>query len=175
MPRHGGVVKRIAVTGHRGPGPSADGVVGAELRATLLPYAADGFTGVCLLGDGADELFARTVLAAGGRLEAVVLQPRAGVAERTEPADLMARCVRVRRVPCDEVTGAARVAAGLALLQDADLLVAVWDGKPTRGPGDTAEVVQAAHRSGVPVVVLWPEGVPRRWPLRQVSGPGHVC
>lgn len=42
-----------------------------------------------------------------------------------------------------------------------DELIAVWDGKPARGYGGTADVVAYAERTGVPVRVLWPEGASR--------------
>lgn len=43
----------------------------------------------------------------------------------------------------------------------ADRLLAVWDGKPARGFGGTADVVAYARRVGVPVDVIWPEGAVR--------------
>lgn len=42
---------------------------------------------------------------------------------------------------------------GQFLVRRADLLIAVWNGRPARGLGGTAEVVLQAWRSGVPV--LW--------------------
>lgn len=39
------------------------------------------------------------------------------------------------------------------LLENCDLLVAIWDGKPARGIGGTAETVNVAGRIGLPV--LW--------------------
>lgn len=41
---------------------------------------------------------------------------------------------------------------GQMLVRQADLLIALWDGKPARGSGGTADVVSEARRSGVPVV-----------------------
>ncbi|MFH9861330.1 hypothetical protein [Streptomyces sp. NPDC017202] len=40
-------------------------------------------------------------------------------------------------------------------------LLAVWDGKPARGYGGTADVVAYAERTGVAVRVLWPDGASR--------------
>jgi hypothetical protein len=39
--------------------------------------------------------------------------------------------------------------------------LAIWDGRPARGYGGTADVVAEAQREGLPVVVLWPEGAQR--------------
>lgn len=41
---------------------------------------------------------------------------------------------------------------GQMLVRQADLLIALWDGKPPRGRGGTADVVAEARRSGVPVI-----------------------
>jgi hypothetical protein len=52
-------------------------------------------------------------------------------------------------------------AAGQAVVDRCDLLVAVWDGEPARGPGGTGDVVAYAREVGCPVRVLWPAGVRR--------------
>jgi hypothetical protein len=46
---------------------------------------------------------------------------------------------------------------GQMLVRRADLLIALWDGKPPRGRGGTADVVTEARRSGVPVIWIDPE------------------
>ena len=51
--------------------------------------------------------------------------------------------------------------ASSAMLARADRLFAVWDGKPARGYGGTADVVAEARQRGVPVTVIWPEGASR--------------
>jgi hypothetical protein len=45
---------------------------------------------------------------------------------------------------------------GQMLVRQADLLIALWDGKPPRGRGGTADVVSEARRSGVPVIWIDP-------------------
>ena len=47
------------------------------------------------------------------------------------------------------------------MVDRSERLVAVWDGKPARGIGGTADIVSYARQKGVPVVVLWPEGATR--------------
>jgi hypothetical protein len=51
--------------------------------------------------------------------------------------------------------------ASLRMLAEADCLLAVWDGKPARGYGGTADVVNAARARGLPVTVIWPAGAER--------------
>ncbi|MBA2951912.1 hypothetical protein [Streptomyces himalayensis] len=43
----------------------------------------------------------------------------------------------------------------------ADKLIAVRDGQPARAYGGTPDVVAYAHRVGVPVPIVWPEGATR--------------
>jgi hypothetical protein len=51
--------------------------------------------------------------------------------------------------------------AGLRMLDEIDLLVAVWDGQRARGFGGTAQVVDAAEERHLPVTVVWPAGAVR--------------
>ncbi|NJP95187.1 hypothetical protein HCN51_38110 [Nonomuraea sp. FMUSA5-5] len=60
-----------------------------------------------------------------------------------------------------ESTAESPMAAGARMLDDADVLFAVWDGQPARGYGGTADVVAEARRQGVSVRVIWPEGARR--------------
>lgn len=55
--------------------------------------------------------------------------------------------------------------AGRAMLNQSDLLVAVWDGQPAHGTGGTGGVVDDALRRGVPVVWI-PWDHPSAWHLR---------
>jgi hypothetical protein len=48
-------------------------------------------------------------------------------------------------------------AAGEAVVERSDVLLAVWDGRPAKGIGGTGEVVAAAGRSGVPVSWVFAE------------------
>lgn len=43
---------------------------------------------------------------------------------------------------------------GIRILEAVDVLVAVWDGEPARGPGGTAQVIAHAQKLGLPVVVI---------------------
>jgi hypothetical protein len=52
--------------------------------------------------------------------------------------------------------------AGRRLVDDADEIIAVWDGKPARGYAGTADVVRYAISRGRPIHVIWPPGAGRR-------------
>jgi len=57
-----------------------------------------------------------------------------------------------------------------------DVLVAVWNRKPGSGPGGTAEVARLAFQSGLPVIVVDPEGLtpPRRLIEIDENGAGEL-
>jgi hypothetical protein len=62
-------------------------------------------------------------------------------------------------LPYDEPSEDALWAAGQWVAERSDLLVACWDGQPSRGIGGTADVVQYALRHNRLIRVLWPLGV----------------
>ncbi|MGH3275143.1 MAG: hypothetical protein ACRDNZ_12580, partial [Streptosporangiaceae bacterium] len=62
---------RVAVSGHRGLPPGTVRLVSDGIRVALGEMAAV-VTGLSCLADGADQIFARAVLGAGGEIEAVV-------------------------------------------------------------------------------------------------------
>src|SRR5262249_50729788 len=67
----------------------------------------------------------------------------------------------VHRLDRIESTENAHMEASKVMLDHADRLFAVWDGKPARGYGGTADVVAEARDGGIPVTVIWPEGASR--------------
>lgn len=154
---------RFAVTGHRGLPRETAQVVDAALREEIS--GTSGLVGVSCLADGADALFAQAVLDRGGRLVAIVpaAQYRDGLPAEHHPVydALLARAAEVVRLDHVESTSQSHMDAGLAMLDRADRLLAVWDGLPARGYGGTADVVDAARDRGLPITVVWPEGARR--------------
>jgi len=67
----------------------------------------------------------------------------------------------VHRLGFTDSTSEAHMAASEFMLRQAGELWAVWDGKPARGYGGTADVVACARDSGIPVQVIWPPGAHR--------------
>lgn len=155
---------RVAVTGHRDLTPDTVDLIGLAIRDTLAPFAP-AIVGVSCLAPGADQIFADTVLDLGGQLEAIVPARHYGPAlpdgDRAGFDRLLNRARLVRRLPYDAATPATYRAANNTMLESADLLVAVWDGRPARGEGGTAEVVSDARERAIEVRVLWPKGAIR--------------
>jgi len=51
----------------------------------------------------------------------------------------------------DKTGDEAYLAAGLAMLDRADLLIALWDGQAAQGRGGTGEIVEIARKRGLPL------------------------
>ena len=154
---------RIAVSGHRGLPTATRRLVDAAIRAAL--DGQQNVIGWSCLADGADQIFARAVLDHGGRIEVVI--PAAQYRDelpgdvRAEYDRLLAQAAEVHRLPFTESSPEALMAASEFMLDRADLLWAIWDGKPARGYGGTADVVTYARDNGLPVTVIWPDGAHR--------------
>lgn len=156
---------RVAISGHRGLPADTERLVDTAIRDCLASEPVHELTGISCLADGADQLFARAVLDIGGKLEVIVPaeQYRAGL-----PADcwatydeLLAQAARVRELDHVESTEQSHMDASRTMLDDADQLYAVWDGKPARGYGGTADVVALTRDLGLDVLVIWPDGARR--------------
>lgn len=155
---------RIAITGHRGMPPQATRLVEEAIRSRLADRPTDIIALSCL-ADGPDQIFARAVLDHGGMIEAVVPAEkyREGLPEdaHAEYDALIGRAVEIHRMPYTESDSDAHMAASAYMVDHADELWAVWDGKPARGYGGTADVVAHARDNGVPIKIIWPEGATR--------------
>jgi hypothetical protein len=155
---------RIAISGHRGLPRLTARLVDEAIRAALAQHAPD-VTGVSCLADGADQIFALAVTDLGGALEVVIpaAEYREGLPADSHARydDLFAQAATVRRLSFTESTSESYMAASKLMVDAADELYAVWDGKPARGYGGTADVVAYARERGLPVRVIWPDGAKR--------------
>jgi hypothetical protein len=156
---------RVGITGHRGLNTQVAGRVRVLLEKAVAEYDPARLVGVSCLADGPDACFAEAVLAHGGRLEAVIpaTEYRDGLPAAHHPLydRLLARAADVHETGLAVSDSQAHMAGSEILVGLVDELLAVWDGRPARGLGGTADVVAYARRQGVPVRVLWPEGARR--------------
>ncbi|ASW55881.1 hypothetical protein [Plantactinospora sp. KBS50] len=157
---------RIGITGHVRLANGTAELVYECLAAHLASYAGGELHGVTCLADGADQLFARAVLAHGGDYEAIIpaLDYRtAAVApeNRTGYDELLDRARSVSYLAYPHSGRPAYLAASEELLRRSERLVAVWDGERSGDPGGTAHLVRLARDRGLPVTVLWPAGARR--------------
>ena len=125
---------------------------------------------VCGLAEGADSILAEAALEDGWELVAVLPFAPDEFAKDLNGAaldrhrSLLARAAVVCALDGTREEGSDGTAYGevaQVLVEQSDLLLAVWDGKPARGPGGTEDVVQRSLRSGLPVAVLPTSGPAR--------------
>jgi hypothetical protein len=159
-------LKRIGVTGHQLiPVQEASFVHDAiaMLLSTSSPLEVIGITS---LAAGADQIFAKAVLEQGGKLKAVVPCARYEDAftdhsARYEYFRLLAQASDREILPYSGPSDEAFLAAGKRVVEISDLIVAIWDGRPAKGRGGTADAVAYARDNNKDVVIIWPQGVER--------------
>lgn len=178
------LILRIGVTGHRRP-PKLPGAVLPALRVTvgrvLDRIAALGAevaqqsgigqdvnlrcTVVSSLAEGADQIVAEEGLRRQADLRVVLpfapeeyVHDFAEAATRRRFCDLLARAAAVTALDFPRAAAAqAYEAAGHAMLDDSDLLIAVWDEADADGRGGTAHIVARARARAMPVILINPE------------------
>lgn len=154
----------VGVTGHQHLPPESRTHIASGIDEVLRSRSAD-LIGVCSLAAGADQLFAQAVLDLGGALHVVVPCERYdetfGQADLLRFRKLLRAAARVETLAHPVPTEEAFLDAGHRVADICDVLVAVWDGKPARGIGGTADVVDYAKSVGRDVVIIWPPGVER--------------
>lgn len=151
---------RIGISGHQNILPqSAVGWVADAIRDELRNRRAS--VGVSSLAAGTDQIFASIVLELGLELEAVI--PCAGYESAFADDEGRARFRRLneaakihRHLNFDEPSELAFLSAGQQVVDLADLMIFVWNGKPARGLGGTADIVAYAKAEGVPFIHLNP-------------------
>lgn len=130
-----------------------------------LSNGAGSITGVSCIARGADSIFADAVLGHGFALE-VILPSEDYRNAKVKPDELdrfdayAKAASAVRIMPFSDAGREAYEAANSALLNGADILLAVWDGDTSK-QGGTGTVVAEARTIGVPVTVIWPKGARR--------------
>ncbi len=147
----------IGMTGHQGLTPETEALVVRAIADELR--GVRDLVGVTSLAEGADQLFAEHVLAAGGRL--VVILPAAyyirtvsdnSVRERYQR--LFDSATEVIHLPFETSSEDAYWAAGRVVVDRSDRLLAVLNGKLVGGLGGTANVVAYAREHARPTVVI---------------------
>ena len=137
-----------------------------DREAKLFAPTPPVLTLVSPLADGADQMAAEAGLARGWRLQAILPFDRTiyirdfdGLEAGARFLSMVERADCVLELPGDPDDDAeAYMAAGRATIAHCDVLIAIWDGKPPRGRGGTAEVVHLAVAQGTPVIHIPADG-----------------
>src|SRR3954454_6055977 len=127
---------------------------------TEIPGKLVGYSSVAI---GADTLFAEACLKAEIPWAAILPRPEDDFKSDFSDSDwertaaLLRGAARVESLPPMRDRDLGYLESGLATVEEADLLIAVWDQKAPRGTGGTAEVVAHARSLGKPIILLDPE------------------
>jgi hypothetical protein len=150
---------RVGITGHqRLKDPEAWPWITEVLRAELAKIALP-IIGVTSLAVGSDQLLARLVLQRGGTIHAVL--PFADIERSFLPEQVpgyreLAAQATLEVLSTPGTDEDSYFAAGRRVVDISDVVLAVWDGRPAKGKGGTADVVAYAMRRGVPLIHIDP-------------------
>ncbi len=156
----------IGVTGHRNLDNQpaiADAIRSAidSIRQMVPPLRHTPLLWCVLspLGEGADRLVAREVLKAGGVLEVVLPLERdeyrqdfETMESQKEFEELLSQAKSVRTLPSRGSRVEAYEKVGRDIVDQCDVLIALWDGKKAAGQGGTQEIVQYAIDNKCPLI-----------------------
>ena len=175
------IVLNVAVTGHRAPALTASLVrrlrpvvflVFRQLREAAFTLQQSQ-VGLCSstqaqlrlstpLASGADQIAAICARSSGYYVRALL--PFEASEYRKDFADgdeldtfeqALAAADEIVALPGQRSdVESAYLLVGTTLVRSADVLIAIWDGEPGRGPGGTANVVALALKNSIPVIHL---------------------
>lgn len=146
----------IGVTGHRNLtnveqiASSVDEV----LRKIRDAFPAENLTIISALAEGADRLVVWRAME-NNVVHLVVPLPLEisdymldfnSISSKAEFVTLLEQAAQVIELPAEETREASYQAAGLYVLDNSDVLIAVWDGQPARGLGGTGQIVAKARQ-----------------------------
>jgi hypothetical protein len=152
---------RIGVAGHRWIAPEAVSVASVQCSAILQRARAHWGAVLALsaTAEGADAFFAEAAVSLGIPLE--IVRPFDEYAADFTTRDARERYERLRaaarletRLAFDRRSIEAYVAGMQWIVENSDILVAVWDGRAALGAGGTAHAVDQANRAGRPWIHL---------------------
>lgn len=163
---------RLGVTGHRRlpDDPTLAERIGEAIARARAAWdtahgPVSGLVVVSSLAEGADCLVANLALQQPNTrlLAPLPLPPAEYRRDFAAPASWAAFTALLARaevvvLPPAPTREDAYLAGGLYVAEQSDVLLAVWDGLPARGPAGTGAIVQAARAAGRPLV--WVESDP---------------
>jgi hypothetical protein len=141
-------------------------VIGATLRSLRaeIPGRVVGYSSIAI---GADTLFAEEWLSSG--LPWMALLPRAEKDFKNDFTEsdwvrthaLIQQASRVQSLSGikEAERELAYLECGLRVVEEADIMIAVWDGKSSRGVGGTADIVANARTLSKPLILIEPQSL----------------
>lgn len=153
---------RIGITGHQTLEDSTAWPWVASIIRRELAKLPPPFVAVSSLAVGADQLFAQIVLELGGTVIGIIpyvdIERSFYSDEDRERYRAIARNSTLHILHTGGTDQDAYLAAGLRVVAESDMLMAVWNGQAAQGEGGTADIVQHALNTGVPILHIEPIG-----------------
>ncbi len=151
----------VGFSGHRQiADPSGLGRAIATALGSLRKQAPGEWLGLSSVAEGGDLLFVAQARELGMAWHAILPMPKAEFAKDFTPPEWTAveetleHAEHVRIITENGTREDAYLDCGMATVDGADVLLAVWDGEPARGRGGTADVVSYARSIGKPLVLI---------------------
>ena len=162
---------RIAVSGHRDLS-NLDQIarwIDQALERIAQDYPGRAWIVLSALAEGADQLVVERILLKqpAARLQVPLPMPEAAYLKdfikptgRPDFQRLHALAQQTVEMPAAPTPEEAYTLLGRYLTSHSNLLIAVWDGRPARGPGGTGDIVQMARQANLPLAWIHAQNTP---------------
>jgi hypothetical protein len=151
----------VGFTGHRQLADAAGAARAITAALEALRQEVPGeWIGLSSIATGSDQLFVEQLLTLGMSWHAILPLPRAEFQKDFSPSEWvdverwLGRAEHLRTINVNGSRDDAYLDCGMATVEGADVLIALWDGEPAHGKGGTADVVEYARSIDKPVFVL---------------------
>jgi hypothetical protein len=151
----------LGIAGHRYMTEMEKLIEGVDraVQRILETFPDSNFRIFSSLAEGADRILAkRLLLIPNARLWVLLPLPEEEYLKdfktsgsKQEFLGLLGNAERVINLPVSKKREEAYLAAGKYVLENSDVLFAIWDGKPAQGVAGTAEIVAMAHERKLPL------------------------
>jgi hypothetical protein len=145
---------QVGITGHR-ERPGADWNWVQNAICEKIRKLPDPTRALSSLADGSDQVFARAAISLGVPVLAVIPMDRYERffkgKRREEYDELLSRC-EIKNLKWAGDNDAGFFAAGKYIVDNTDVLFAVWDGEESQGWGGTADIVGYAQKLSKKIV-----------------------
>ncbi len=151
----------LGITGHRTLTDMDKIMTGVEIALERIRrvFPDSCFRVISSLAEGADRSLAnRILLIPGASLwvplplpEEEYLKDFKTSESKEEFVRLLGKADRIIHLPVTDDREEAYLTAGKFIIENSNVLLAIWDGKPAQGAAGTAEIVALARESGLPL------------------------
>lgn len=174
----------ISVTGHRNIvhlDPVISGVDEVLCKISNM-FPGEKLTIISPLAEGADRL---VVWRAMEKLDVQLIVPLPlemsdymqdfdSLSSKAEFVTLLEHADKILELPVEKTREASYQVAGLYILDNSDILIAIWDGQPGHGTGGTGQIVSKAREKLMPIAWVFAGGQARGSQAILAKKPGEL-